>query len=294
MDFTRTGPNRNAIPEYRTLVLERNGMKRSFIEQGIVVLRENLFIKCPKIRRLVTRIMYGNGERTVRLAGVDFVVDVVRENGYLRAARLASRSQFLSRELDVVQICCVISSGVDIFLDVGANVGTVSGCVKHALSRSGRAIRVIAFEAHPDTFSRLKKNADAIGFDCSNIAISDKPGSLDFADGAVSHVFTSIDHASQYNIEDEVITVDTDTLDALTPIEGSIAIKIDVEGQEANVIRGGLGLIKSGRVKYIYFDGLKDPSILGELRAAGYRCCDTVTGEDVTDQSFGILASLDS
>jgi len=107
-------------------------------------------------------------------------------------------------------------------------------------------------------------------------------------------VFTSIDHASQYNIEDEVITVDTDTLDALTPIEGSIAIKIDVEGQEANVIRGGLGLIKSGRVKYIYFDGLKDPSILGELRAAGYRCCDTVTGEDVTDQSFGILASLDS
>lgn len=265
-------------------------MKRSPIRHAMVVLREHFIIKSPKVRRTLTKLIYGSGKREVRLAGGIYQVDAIRENGYLRASRLSARSQFLSRELDVLNICSMLAAEADIFIDVGANIGTVAGSVARSAHLCAKTLKVIAIEAHPDTYERLSQNGSSIGFECHNLALSDQRGELTFVDGAVSHVFTTVENASRYNIASEKITVKAATLEEIAPPTGLIAMKIDVEGQEAKVLRGGWKLLESGRVRSIYFDGLKDKSILDELRALNYRCTDTVSGAPASAESFGITA----
>lgn len=266
--------------------------KQSALKQAVKRTFDRLFIKQPRVRRLVTKLAYGNGLKKITLLGTEYVVDTVRENGYLRASRLSSRSQFLSHELDVLNVCCVIAAEVDYFLDVGANVGTVAGTVAQTLRYCGKLTKVIAFEAHPNTFIRLKINAAAIGFDAYNCALSDCPRELDFVDGAVSHVFTTFENASGYNIKSEVIRVEANTLDAVSPPHGTIALKIDVEGQEAEVVHGARALLEARRIKHIYFDGLKDYALLAELASHGFECSDMTSGGPATDKSFRIIASL--
>ena len=46
---------------------------------------ETYFIKNPKLRIIITKIIFGTGRETINLAGTEFVIDKQLENGYLRA-----------------------------------------------------------------------------------------------------------------------------------------------------------------------------------------------------------------
>lgn len=131
------------------------------------------------------------------------------------------------------------------FLDIGAHVGFFSA-LAHVLTRP--AGRVVSIEATPHTFELLQRNrAERAGWEARNLAMADRDGSLRF------HVFPL--RYSEYNAIDveayldepwyrdnppEVVEIPCITLDALLRDQSPPdIIKIDAEGAEAQIIRGG-------------------------------------------------------
>src|SRR5262249_1990702 len=77
-------------------------------------------------------------------------------------------------------------------------------------------------------------------------------------DGAVSNVFTTTENASSYSIRRERSFCECRRLDDLPVVGNSIVMKIDVEGQELEVLLGAKKYFDGCRVKALYLDGYKD------------------------------------
>lgn len=147
----------------------------------------------------------------------------------------------------------------------------------------------MAFEANPDTFRRLsERKLDRVHF--LNYAISDIQGELEFVEGAVSHVFTTIDKQNSYSISGETVKVQSRTLDSLIGTDNSIILKIDVEGQEINVLKGAEQLLASGAIRVVYLDGYEDASINDMLIQHGFNLHDGRTLKRVEGKVFSLLA----
>ena len=131
-----------------------------------------------------------------------------------------------------------------IFIDVGANIGIYSVVIAR---RTGA--RVVAFEPIPATAMvlrdvlQLNKVDDAT---VENFALSDRPDFVrmsGFENGASNFQISSS------NPDISMIEVPARTLDDWCLETGQIprAIKIDVEGQELAVLRGGAGILRKYR-----------------------------------------------
>lgn len=151
---------------------------------------------------------------------------------------------------------CLGGLDAPVVLDVGANVGAYS---KAALEVCPSAT-VIAFEPHPTTFRTLTA-ADARIRTC-NFALGDREETADFYD---YHDEDGSEHASLYKqaIEDvrqrpsRSCKVPVRRLDAVAAELGLTRVrllKVDTEGHEMAVFRGGEGLIRSGAVETIQFE----------------------------------------
>jgi len=119
----------------------------------------------------------------------------------------------------------------ELFLDVGANLGTFS-----VLAAAFARARVIAFEPDPATYQLLAKNFEINGL--TNVsahacAVGDMTGEVRFSVGAdsMNRIVHDTIEASQ--------VVPIDTLDRLLPSAAAVhGIKIDVEGAELQVLAG--------------------------------------------------------
>lgn len=229
---------------------------------------DKLFIKQPRLRRVVTRILEGDRDVTAQLFGGSFRLNTIKEHGYLRASRSARRSSLFRDEVSILLCLAMLLEDGDTFVDVGANIGMFC-CTLARRSRIDSGTRVFAFEANPDTFARLQASCEPLGVIAENVAISDKEGALDFVGGAVSHVFTTVDHASRYNIMSERTKVQCRRLDSFELPGASLIIKVDVEGQERAVLNGASQLFAAGRVKAVYIDGFEDQTIPQLLTSYG-------------------------
>jgi FkbM family methyltransferase len=178
----------------------------------------------------------------------------------------------------------------DTFVDVGANVGLYACTVARRLRlRPGRNL-VYAFEPNPDTFRRLERSAVPLGVRAVRCAVSDRAGVLEFVCGAVSNVFTAVEHAAGCHFPNERVTVNCRRLDEME-LEGSaFIIKIDVEGHEVNVLQGAVRLFEAGSVKAVYIDGYENPAVEGFLRAHGFEFLDGLTLESIPGGRFNLLA----
>jgi FkbM family methyltransferase len=136
----------------------------------------------------------------------------------------------------------------DNFLDVGANVGFYSLILKKYFPH----VKVFAFEPTPETFRELEINFSmnpglVDGCSLHNLAISSSIGTIDFMNfgemsGRNGIASTSIHRRSEST---KVIKVSTVCLDDLNEeIAGSCMIKVDTEGHEVDVIRGGEGFLR--------------------------------------------------
>lgn len=65
-------------------------------------LLDRLFIKQPKFRRAVTRLVEGDSEKQIDVCGTKLIVNTIKEHGYLRASRLCQHSSLLRDELAVI------------------------------------------------------------------------------------------------------------------------------------------------------------------------------------------------
>jgi FkbM family methyltransferase len=254
---------------------------------------DRYFIKQPRLRRFVTSLFESDRDLDVELAGATLRINSRREHGYLRASKMLSKSSALRDELPVLMNLFSILRDGDTFIDVGANTGLFTHSIAR-LTHIFPALRLVAIEAHPDTFARLSsKVIERVTY--LNFAMSDKAGKMEFVDGAVSHVFTALEKKNSYNIAGETIMVDAKPIDELDLGSDSIVLKIDVEGQESSVLRGAKRLLSSGAIRAVYLDGYDDPSIIEQLHGYGFNLFEgrTLKPLQPQEQPFSLLALRD-
>lgn len=123
-----------------------------------------------------------------------------------------------------------------IFVDIGANIGTHSLKAAFVVGPSGK---IISFEPHPKTFYYLNKNIHLNAFDnieTHNCALGDKSGHLYFSNNIADDQNCIVSSAG--------IKVEVKKLEAAVSPRKIDLIKIDVEGYELFVLRGGMRLLE--------------------------------------------------
>ena len=251
---------------------------------------DQLFIKQPKLRRAVTRMLYGSSPVRVPLLGAELLIHSELENGYLRAFR---HSRSLSLFRDEASVLINLASLIEddcTFLDIGANVGVYSAIISR-LGVLKRGLSVVAFEVDPMTYSRLRENALKHGFRAENVALAETQKDVQFVRGAVSHVTTTVDAQNRYNIAGETFAARCLPLSAFDVPGTSIIMKIDVEGGEYEVLLGAKKFFVEGRVKAVYFDGVsKLADAQAFLAEFGFRLLDGQTLQPFEPGMFSLLA----
>jgi FkbM family methyltransferase len=236
----------------------------------MIELIDRYFLKRPLIRRVLTTLVAGSREENADLLWNTYRVHSLREHGLLRAAKLARSCSLFRDELPVlVQLAGILNDG-DTFLDIGANVGVFAVNIARFCNIYPN-LKVYAFEPNPDTVTRLRLNAEPLGVRVFAFALSNRGGTLEFVDGAVSNVFTTVENASVYSIPKERSECECRRLDDLKIDGDSLVMKIDVEGQEWEVLQGALSYFASNRVKALYLDDYKDPRVRTFLDGYGFR-----------------------
>ena len=151
----------------------------------------------------------------------------------------------------------------DLFADVGANVGSytilASGVVR---------CHTVAFEPDPLTAAALERNVNlnqiANLVEIRVAAVGERHGIVRFSTGldTENHVVSAVDPSGR--------DVPIQTLDQAFLDSGRIPalIKLDVEGYEAEVLRGALALLAAPGLKAILTEN-RSPTVVDALRNAG-------------------------
>ena len=154
-----------------------------------------------------------------------------------------------------------------LFLDIGANIGAITIPV----SQLRQDIKLISIEAAPWIFDYLTYNVTAnqlLNVELINKAVTDKAGNQvdffspkdKFGKGSLAPVFT------EASVRIETITLDVLKADHHRPIA---FIKVDVEGFEAAVFRGGADLLSASEAPDILFEFIDwAEDLAGEITGA--------------------------
>ena len=145
----------------------------------------------------------------------------------------------------------------DLFVDVGANVGTYS------IIAAELGANVIACEPDPDTFDLLAENAALNDYrlDLHRVALSDRTGVAAFTVG-----LDSMNRLTECGAR-EVPTAIFDDVLGQRPARG---VKVDVEGAESAALRGATRALEARRILQLEWGGDRSEEV-GLLREAGYR-----------------------
>lgn len=144
----------------------------------------------------------------------------------------------------------------DLFIDVGANVGSYSILACSAVGAKG-----IAFEPVPSTFKRLVENMRLNHLEekvtCINKVVGAHQGSIAFTSDTdtTNHALAAEEQC------ENVVNVEVTSLDAALHSEPPALIKIDVEGYETPVLEGAQEILKKQSVH----------SVIMELNGSGNR-----------------------
>jgi FkbM family methyltransferase len=141
----------------------------------------------------------------------------------------------------------------DLFLDVGANVGTYT-----VLASGVCGAKTFAFEPDPTTLIHLRRNIEVNGLkelvQVYQCALGAMRGEVDFTVGldTVNRMATSKDTRTQ--------TVRIEKIDEIASDSQPIMIKIDVEGAEADVLSGAEHVLSNPSLRVIELETLAPES----------------------------------
>lgn len=158
----------------------------------------------------------------------------------------------------------------DLFIDVGANVGTYTiWAAEHGAS-------VISVEPDPEARRRLRRNLALNGYeaDIVPLALANRPGRTLFTVGrGQTNRFAN-------SVDTEAVSVEATTLDELIGNRFVAGVKIDVEGAERLVLEGAARALSEGRIRLLQLEwNARSLDLLGEgrrpvadlLESHGYR-----------------------
>lgn len=135
----------------------------------------------------------------------------------------------------------------DIVIDVGSNIGLVT---LQAAMCVGNIGKVYSIEPHPKIFQFLSGNLNlnkVRNVELFNLALGDKSGMVYF-----SNQRSDVQNRIVYEKSNDTIEVPLRLLDELSINESKIdLLKIDVEGFEAFVLRGGKNILRKTICVYI-------------------------------------------
>jgi FkbM family methyltransferase len=160
----------------------------------------------------------------------------------------------------------------DLFIDVGANVGSYS-----ILAASAGA-KVIAFEPIPTTFRKFLDNIGLNHFESlispRNQGVGESYGTLRFTSGldTINHVATETDTTESIKVE----VMPLDSLSAEN--QGPVIIKIDVEGFEMSVIKGAVHIFNNPNLLAVLMElngngrryGIEDDDLHSRMLSLGF------------------------
>lgn len=246
-----------------TVIELRNSFKKGKIEKKLYwqMLRERFL---PLIE-LQKSIQDSDDDCSIEINGQDIILswNGIRlafdfSQTFCRAEGILSLGGNPEQE-DFDYIASLIKPG-DVVMDVGANVGLVSILL---LKAEPELERIYAFEPLPDTFAKMKHNLLLNGLPKKinpvNVGMSDKQGSFDFflpGENEAASMQPNMDEfymqesvdgrytgvKKMYKVQCKVTTLDEFV--AENNIDRVNFIKIDVEGNEKNVLLGGINLLK--------------------------------------------------
>lgn len=126
----------------------------------------------------------------------------------------------------------------DVFVDIGANVGSYT-----VLAGAVVGAACVSIEPVPSTFSHLIENVNLNGIasnvECLNIGLGKDNGTLRFSadEDTMNHVVADTEKCKSY------INIEVKRLDDILGERSPTVIKMDVEGYEANVIKGAQSIL---------------------------------------------------
>lgn len=192
--------------------------------------------------------------------------------------------------------------------DVGANIGYYTLLAARAVGPGGR---VISFEPDPRNLDLLRRNVAANGFEdrvtVVAAAVSDRPGKITLYRHAFNFGAHSVAEAN--SSADAPLEVMCMTLDAAMASQGADrldVLKIDTQGAEGKIFRGGDAVLNSGPLRVLtefWPQGLReagsDPAALLDdftshfgfrmrwMDQTHYRLVDMTTPHDVLSTCYG-------
>ena len=166
----------------------------------------------------------------------------------------------------------------DIFIDIGANVGSYT-----ILSCKVKRAKGICFEPVPSTFSKLRDNLKINNLlnhvKAYNIGIAEKEGELFFTTNqdVTNHLVIAPEVSSDNIVKTKVVSLDT----VLKDIHPTM-IKIDVEGFETLVVAGALETLKKTSLHSIIIElngtanerGFDEDSLVKKIQSFGFVPCE--------------------
>jgi FkbM family methyltransferase len=200
---------------------------------------------------------------------------IYNPNDTFIGASLEAYGEWCEFEIDLLRR--FIQPG-DTVIDVGANIGTHTLAFARMVGKEGR---VFAFEAQPRLEKILEANirlnrlqnvvwdCKAIGHSVAQIRMQDLPDDDVKANFGAVPLFEN----GRYGyIDGEMITIDSFACDGDAFGVSPSVIKIDVEGMEADVIRGAAGTIERCKpILYMENNGDHSEKIAAAMEEIGYR-----------------------
>jgi FkbM family methyltransferase len=192
-------------------------------------------------------------------------MDIVDKETYQHSVPVLSNG---STEIDLLQILLELG---DTFIDVGANIGTLSFYGAKLVGKDGR---VVAVEPQPRLaealrMTKIRNKLDQV--DIIEAAAGESDGQVEFYPSACSSGAASLRHdALTENLRFLVKMTSIDEVAADLRIENIRLLKVDVEGAELNVFRGTRKTLRAC-APFITFE--INPSLLA---AAGLRHSDVI------------------
>jgi len=225
----------------------------------------------------------------------------LKNGGTLRCDRSDSTQRTMALGLfepaETRLVAELLSPG-DTFVDVGAHIGWFTTIASRQVGANGT---VIACEPYPANATALKENLalnNAKNVRLVEMALGSEPGELSLAPGNDSGSITALDYGQGERTTAKVTTLD----EVAAAVPAVTLLKMDVEGWEPHVMRGGQATLR--RTRNVLFEvnkpalrtaGSSEDELYGLLREAGFTTFTPVAQRGLrrllpNDQLYNVLA----